>query len=114
MADDAFAIDENDLRNVQSVVGVVLEEDVNGLARAEAYRIVHLEVADEIGDEHLRHIVECHTERLESFRTILRLELRHELRCVLTMRASREQELDRNHLPSKFTEKNLTAVRQLR
>src|SRR5690349_10945489 len=111
MADDALAIDENDLRNVQSVIGVVLEEDVNGLACAEAYRIVHLEVAHEIGDEHLRHIVECHTERLESLRAVLGLELRHQLRRVLTVGASGEQELNRDHLPSKFAEKNLTAVR---
>ncbi len=69
-----------------------------------------MEVADEVGHQHLRHWIYRHGEGLEAFRAELRIELGYHLAGCLAMRASGENYGQQDHLALVLTQQGLFAA----
>src|SRR5690242_20051419 len=109
-ADHALPVDPDYLGNHKPFDYRDAQKRQNRVARAEADGKVHVILFDEIGHQHLRHLIECHTERLEALGRKLGVQLAEDLGGVLAMRARRIQKLQGYHLSPEAAQQGLMPV----
>jgi len=106
----SLAIYQHQLRNYEPVHYRKIHECQHLVAGSPAHREAYLKVFGEVLDQQIRVVVESNVYRLETARPVLRLQLRHHLRGMLTMRASRVYQFERDDFAAKLAQKLLALV----
>lgn len=102
VANVSLAIDQHLLRDNESRRAEAHEGD-HLILRNPADRKIHAKILGEVIHQQIGIRIDCNVDHLQAARAVFRLEFRHHFRGGLTMRAGREDELERNDFAAILT-----------